>query len=122
MKRTPLRRKNWLNRKATRVRRRSAYKERPRDMDRINWIWTLPCAARKLSGCFGRVEADHAGRRGIGRKAPDDTCIPLCSRHHGQRDAFKGPFREWDQQRMRHWLATLVEHYQKLYEERGQPA
>jgi len=103
------------------VKRRSAYRDRPRDMERIAWIWTLPCAARTLGQCYGRACAPHAGRRPVGRKAPDDTCIPMCSRHHAQRGSFKGPFRLWDQQRMRHWLATMVEHYQKLYEEHLRP-
>jgi hypothetical protein len=82
----------------------------------MTWIRSLPCAARGLGLCQGTVEADHAGRRGLGQKADDRTCIPLCQWHHAQRGSFHGPFRQWDQAEMRSWLADMVARYQKLYE------
>jgi len=73
-------------------RRRSAYAQRERDTDRMVWIKSQPCCAPLIAAratlpvdfgpCDGVVEADHAGARGLGRKAGDDTCIPLCVRHH----------------------------------------
>ena len=75
---------------------RRKYRERERDTPRMLWTKAQPCCAydlvRLLDGgfrlhliigpCAGPVEADHAGRRGRGRKADDDTVIPLCVRHH----------------------------------------
>lgn len=82
------------------------------------WIREQPCAALDIGGCAGRIEADHAGRRGTRQKAPDDTCIPLCQLHHRQRDSFSGPFRTWTGMMMRLWLAELVIRYQQLYQEK----
>lgn len=85
-------------------RRKSSYKRRERDFDYMGWVKQQPCAAATLSACEGPVEADHAGRRGVGQKADDSTCIPLCSSHHRQRTDFSGVFRDWDRERMRYWL------------------
>lgn len=118
-RRTPLRRKTRL-----RTRRKSAYKRRPRDTPYMMWIKRQPCCARAfshLSRCFGRIEADHAGGgRAKGHKAPDRTCIPMCQRHHGQRDAFKGPFRDWDHDRMRRWLDHQITLHQAEYQLQGE--
>lgn len=54
--------------------------------------------------CEGRVEADHAGRRGTGRKSHDSTVIPLCRYHHG---ASRFP-RSWPQSRRRLWLHAAI--------------
>lgn len=94
----------------------SKYRSRERDAPYMLWVKTLKCHAAHLSPCFGSVEADHAGRRPTGRKAPDNTCIPMCQRHHAQRDAFKGVFRTWVQDEMRGWLAATVVRYQALYQ------
>lgn len=72
MKRSPLRRRRPTPRRASRV----------RDVDFMAWVKTLPCAAREVGLdsaylCVGEVEADHAGRRGLGQKADDTTTIPL---------------------------------------------
>lgn len=85
--------------------KRSAYATRERDSAFMLWVKTLPCWARGLSQCGGVIEADHAGARGLGRKADDDTCIPLCMLHHRQRTDFTGPFKAWGRLRMRQWLA-----------------
>lgn len=43
----------------------------------------LPCVLAATRACSGRVHAHHAGPRpGMGRKAADDTAIPLCAQHH----------------------------------------
>jgi hypothetical protein len=67
--------------------------------------------------CQGRLDPDHAGRRGYGQKAPDRTCIPLCRRHHRERDAFAGTFRTFDHGAMRFWLDSMITRYQAMYEE-----
>jgi hypothetical protein len=58
--------------------------------------------------CTGPVEADHAGSRGIGPKAHDSTCIPLCSYHHR---ASRFP-RSWPQAQRRAWLLAAVTYTQ----------
>lgn len=127
MKRTPLKRKSALRRKAWMKPRKSAYASRLRDTAYMLWIRSKPCAAGELfaatahgsdSGCDGRVEADHVGRRPVGRKAEDRSCVPMCQHHHRQRDNFHGPFKHWNQQQMREWLASLVVKYQEMYENR----
>ncbi len=74
------------------------------DLDYVLWVKRNPCCAAGMSACQGGVEADHTGRRGLGQKAHDNTCISLCSGHHAQRDAFWGPFRDLTRERMRAWL------------------
>lgn len=106
MKRTPLKRKTRLKQRATRrPDKRSAYRSRERDTAFMLWVKTLPCMAEKLSPCGGVIEADHTGGRGIGRKADDRTCIPLCTRHHRERTDWTGPFKTWSQEEMRAFLS-----------------
>jgi hypothetical protein len=82
--------------------------ERVRDADHLHRVHDLPCCARDLSPCFGPIEADHAGRRPMGRKADDDTCISLCVGHHRQRTDFSGPFKHWKGEEMRLWLDEKI--------------
>ncbi len=115
MKRSePLRRKTYLRARS----KMSSYRRRPRDLDRMRWCRRQPCCARDLGGCSGRVQADHAGRRGIGQKALDNTVIPMCETHHACRDAFNGVFKKWNQSKMRAWLIEKIAYYQMLYERR----
>lgn len=86
----------------------SKYRERARDWDYMAWVKTQPCCAADISPCSGPIEADHMGRRGLSRKADDRTCAPLCQLHHRQRTDHSGPFRDWDRDRMRSWLAEQV--------------
>jgi hypothetical protein len=94
----------------------SKYRARDRDVSYMLWIKQQVCCARGLSGCDGAIEADHAGRRGVGRKADDRTCISLCTLHHVQRGSFSGPFRTWNQAMMRVWLESHIRVYQDKYE------
>lgn len=84
--------------------------ERVRDLAYLAWVHTQPCAARGVAGhrCDGPIEADHAGERPAGRKADDATCIPLCMLGHRQRTDFAGPFRAWDRETMRGFLAAAI--------------
>lgn len=134
MKRTPLRRKTPLRARrdrgkpaaepraelggrlngpvaAAREPKRSAYRQRERHADYMLWVKRQPCLMRGVWGsCEGRVEADHAGRRGAGRKAHDSTCIPLCHRHH---QASRFP-RAWSQEQRRAWLHAAVVYTQAV--------
>jgi hypothetical protein len=74
-----------------------------RDLDYKRWIATLPCMICRIdfirsAELFCRVarqfgipvispqltstEAAHSGPHGIGQKASDRTCLPLCRGHH----------------------------------------
>lgn len=54
--------------------------------------------------------------RGLGQKADDRTCVPLCAHHHivswhgGQ-----GPFAGWDRDRRRAWGDELVARVQEQF-------
>lgn len=116
-RRTPLKRSPMR-----RSRKRSAYRRRVRYFDYMGFVRRLPCVASGLSAkhpCGGIVHADHAGRRGLGRKAHDATVIPLCATHHKQRDSFSGAFRSWDQARMRLWLYDKILETQRFARARG---
>lgn len=92
--------------------RKTKYAQRERDIDYMLWVKTLPCllAGNPEAGpCTGVVEADHAGERGLGQKAPDDTCIPLCSGHHLDRHACTGFFRGRPKPWKREWRAEAIE-------------
>jgi hypothetical protein len=56
-------------------------RNRVNDPQYLKWIRSLVCVivSRK---CRGFVEAHHAGIRGLGQRAEDNTAIPLCVRHH----------------------------------------
>ena len=101
----PLKRKTWMKRRRSTPRRSS----RVYDQEYLRWIRHQPCCAKVHGGrCGGRVEADHTGRRGVGQKADDRSAVSLCHNHHVWRTNFAGPFKEWDQMRMREWLANEV--------------
>jgi hypothetical protein len=49
------------------------------------WLLGRPCAVADLGGCWGRMEAAHTPdpmSKGVGTKAADYNCIPLCAAHH----------------------------------------
>ena len=111
LRRTPLRTRINGARKAARTRKRSTYKRRERDIPYMLWVKSLPCVASLLpmGPCGGVVEADHAGRRGLGMKCDDRETIPICTEHHRQRTDFSGAFKTWDRDRMRAWLGACLD-------------
>lgn len=49
------------------------------------WLRGRPCAAKHLGGCWGKMESAHTPdpmSKGMGTKAADFNCIPLCQAHH----------------------------------------
>lgn len=49
------------------------------------WLRGRPCAAKHISPCWGKMEAAHTPdpmSKGVGTKAADHNCIPLCQTHH----------------------------------------
>jgi hypothetical protein len=142
-RRKPLRSKSQLRarkplRRTTRFmrgNRKTKYARRERDFAFMGWVKTRPCIAialppflfighparaalYKTTPCEGCIEADHAGARGIGQKAADDTCIPLCSSHHSQRTNHTGVFWQLNQQELRAWRAQAIERTQAAWENR----
>jgi len=106
-----------------RLKRKTKYARRERDFEYMKWVKTQPCLLAGVEGagpCTGVVEADHAGlERGIGMKAPDDTCIPLCSGHHLDRHACTGFFRGRPKDWKRAWRVNAIAVTRTRYEEIG---
>jgi hypothetical protein len=126
MKRTPLQRKTPMRRAGfrhhddqawrdkphlDRNRRRSKYARRERAYDYMGWVKTQECLCAQNvydDPCEGPIEADHAGDRGLGQKAPDNTCVPLCMKHHRARTDMRGIFTTFDAHAMYLWRSSAV--------------
>ena len=50
-----------------------------RDPEYLRFIRGQPCC---VCGRTWGIEAAHTGPRGLGQKASDHSCIPLCWKHH----------------------------------------
>lgn len=61
-------------------------------------------------GCFGEIQADHAGERAMGRKAHDSTCIALCRDHHDQKTNGWGMFSGLTLEQKRAWRKDAIAH------------
>lgn len=47
--------------------------------------------------CSGGVDPDHQGKdRGAGLKSSDFDCVPMCRKHHDERQFMTGIFKNWD--------------------------
>lgn len=122
----PLRRKTWMrSRKGN-----TSYSRRERDMDFMGWARRQPCLVRlfppsdfaitaresgariRITTCFGEVQADHLGARGLSQKANDRTCGPMCRRHHQERSDHHGMFFALNQEEARAWRAAAQAHVQ----------
>lgn len=93
------------------ARRRSTPRrsDRVRDGAYMAAVRTMSCLlASSRSTCDGVIEADHVGARGLGQKASDRTCVPLCTRHHGERHSASGAFRGMDQAALRRWKKWAI--------------
>lgn len=102
--------------------RKTKYASRERDIDYMLWVKTLPCLIASLEGagpCSSVVEPDHVGVRGIGQKAPDDTCVPLCSTHHLDRHAHTGYFRYRSKEWTREWREEAIRKTQAEHQRCG---
>ncbi len=121
---TPLKRKTPLRSRS----RTKKYRRRERDLGHMAIVRRLPCIVRFIGSftfppphqwpmmyssvitlCTGRVQADHAGTRALSQKAPDDTTIPMCRNHHGERTDYRGTFKNWDAAMMRTFNDWAIE-------------
>ena len=85
----------------------------------VRWVRLQPCMLIGR-GCLGRIEAHHAGRdRAFGRRAHDDTCIPLCQLHHRHWHSATGPFRHMNKLDRRTWSESAIKETRERYENRG---
>jgi hypothetical protein len=112
LKRTPMRRGPGS----------TSYSRRPRDLEYVAAVRALPCLLSVVGPfrgmivvdlilvgpCRGPVEADHLGERGLGQKADDRTCVPMCTRHHGDRHAGCGWFRKLSKEELRRWRQFAI--------------
>lgn len=90
--RKPLKRKRYMRkRRARRIERQT-----PMEQAFVHWLHDQPCALRSWE-CNGSIQAAHfRDMTGLGRKERDETCIPLCRKHHEDYDQAKNYFAAWD--------------------------
>ncbi len=118
MKRTPLKRTGPLPRSTPLKKRRATPRRsaRVRDAAYMDWIRQQPCALGRRYRHKGTVHAHHAGPRGFGQKASDDTTIPLCAHHHTAWHDLGWPFRGWSHDERVEWVASTIAYYRTGYE------
>jgi hypothetical protein len=96
----------------------------------MRWVKRLPCSVRVEAPdpdvlpttCSGRVEADHMGlERGLGQKADDSTCAPLCRKHHRERTDHVGTFRSVTRDMEREWRGRAITRTQAEWARRARP-
>lgn len=95
-RKTPLKAKKSLKRTGITRRPRKTRRadEERRDPQYTTEVRRLPCIARSsMTSCGGPIHAHHAGvRPGMGIKADDMSCIPLCAIHHHELHSLGGSF------------------------------
>ena len=127
-RRSGMRRRAPIRRSAPmrRGRRSTSYSRRARDHDRMLAVKGMPCALLSPGdawpgpapdACRGPIEAHHAGARGLGRKASDDTAIPMCDHHHDDFTERRGIFGGWPRGAARVWQDAMIERYRRIYDE-----
>lgn len=102
--RKPLKRYKPIRQKRSRPRRSG----RVRDRDYLLAVKGLPCLLANNYVCEGVVQAHHAGDHPLGRKASDDTAVPLCDRHHRHLHDGVGFFGRKDAVWHRAWAAVAI--------------
>jgi hypothetical protein len=141
MRRTALRRGTKPLHRSTRLRARgnTKYRRRERDFPFMGWVKQQRClvslllpwmfvsptdpgraiaARHKQTPCSGPIEADHMGSRGIGQKAADNTCAPICQGHHSERHAHAGTFFHMTRDELRLWRAEAISRTQAAWSNR----
>lgn len=79
------------------------------------WVRTLDCLAGAEDACSGVVEAHHAGPRGLGQRAHDETCIPLCTKHHRAWHDHRWPFSTTTKAERRDWAEKMIAATQRAW-------
>jgi len=122
----PIARTSGLKRKAMRRRPARRIEERRHMRPYVALIHRMPCCCElgvyrfdggqtadpsdyRESMCGGRIEANHAGEKpGMGLKASDSTCIPMCSLHHKDWSEHRGLFALWTREERRAWADSVI--------------
>lgn len=70
----------------------------------------LGCLLAHTGDCAGPLHPHHAGERpGKALKAPDDTCVCLCRRHHIEElHGLSGFFKGWTRAELRAWQDDAI--------------
>lgn len=85
------------------------------DRPYVDWVRARSCIVA-THGCNGGIEAHHAGNdRGLGQKADDSTCVPLCVAHHREFHGATGYFKTMDKAMRRAWAKSAIERTQANY-------
>lgn len=109
IRRTPLRRRGPLRARRRLSPKRSKPRRGPnRAPAYVEWVRTQPCRAASTGVCRGPVHAHHAGERGLGQRADDLSCIPLCAQHHRDWHDCAGGFRGWSQLMRWAWATKAI--------------
>jgi hypothetical protein len=75
----------------------------------VSWVRQQTCMADWTGQCRGAVQAHHAGKRGLGQRSDDDTCIPLCDGHHDAWHDGGLPFSGASKDLRRMWADLAIE-------------
>lgn len=90
----------------------------------LRWVRTLACCAPNAHAPGDRPgryigEAHHAGRRGVGQRAHDETAVPLCTGHHHAWHDHRGPFLGWTAAERREWADARIAETQQRWAARA---
>ena len=78
---------------------------RVRDDEYLAVVRTMRCYVCQR---VGPSDPDHMGPHPLGRKADDDTCVPMCRLHHQERTDVTGVFRGFDRAAMSSWCDDAI--------------
>lgn len=115
--RNKLLRSKWMKRRRAKPRRSG----RVRNRAHLIAVKMLPCCVAFLGDCNGPTEADHAGKRPLGRKCSDLETIPLCRKHHRDRTDGRGVFWRMAAMCLRDWCDQRIAETQRLLGYRHAP-
>lgn len=77
------------------------------------FVRSKPCAE---CGRWGPSEANHVTYgRGLGQKADDSLCFPLCTKCHSDWHDMRGTFFDMTKTQRRAYQEKKVAHYHRLY-------
>lgn len=85
----------------------------PAMSNHMKWVRTLACAECRKPG---PSEAHHPTYgRGMGQKADDNVCFPLCLKCHSDFHSAKGTFQNLNKEQRRAWQEAMVFKYSRLH-------
>ena len=106
-----------MERKPMAVAQRPLYIQAPpvRSEDYKRWIRSWPCL---VCATRRQIEASHTGPHGLGQKAADTSCVPLCKKHHAELHQGVQDFQERHQIE----LANVIAMFAAIWAERRRKA